>query len=1414
MSFAVVATVAAIGASVATGYLAVALAVTSVAASMAAQRRQKKEAKRAAEKAADAAKGFQVTQEASASPLPIVYGRAALGGIRVFANTYSSYVFAETPGAIVFNQNLGFTRGGKKHEYLIQQIALSVNPLHNVIMVEVNEEDSQDDKFSFGQRIVIHKKGGVPCPLMVANDSSRTNSKFSMCSFATGVFRLDRDDPQYQGIPSLKFFVEGAEVHDVVLTGETYSLSETRVYSNNPALCLLDYLTNPVYGRGLDLQFMDLESFYRAKLYCDEVVMTAPLDGKFWERRGNREVKRFELNIALDSDTEFRENISIILNSMNDASLLWVGNKYVLAMTYPKTSATINRFDIRQFTDGSEKSLFMLTGIDDTAPTSDTNNWQRVDIPIDDNDLQLEEPLALSWPSAQSRLNHVKVTYLNDAKSFKEDSVAWPDKLGRLDGPNKNRGAWISEGSYNYSDIVSFDSFEYQLQTGLNYTSMLTPAQDSNWARLNENSVYATFRREDNELLLEETEDTPFLSNYYSARNYAEQRVRLSRTQVSGKLKLRLQHWKLLPGDYVNITSELYGIQNQLVKLTKVSYNSAGFVECDFNTFDAAQLSWNAPDDEAVPTQISFQFQLEQATNLRFEVANSALNLSPLRLLWDAANDNRVNEYLIRAAQGTLTDVQNNLVTWFDVGRTTDTYYDLPSLYSNDFVFTVISTDGTRKAPRAGWPLLFIPAQYFEPSGVNTIQLSIFKSDGAITPATPTGGSYNFETNSASVPVNWGLSVPQGPYIYVSYAIARDTEISRIVNLTWSTPQLYLLRPVTVRAEPLDLFVSADLENNPVDYSNAIGSAKYLIDAQDFTALSGTTFSVANPVNCVANISNNNNEITNTAGVTSSAPGRVKGSFAVTNITANSGSFEVTATRSGISRSVIIYVRKLQSLVSVTDLTPPPKAPQPVLSAGFMRVSVSSPWPTYTEGRGNKLTRIYGYSVAYDDVSPRNFNNATLLGTLLEGTSLLQFPSEPLKKWHIWLQYVSKDNVEGPLSDPQGVVTDVEPGLLIDALTNKIGNDQLASAVRNVLELVTASETVNGSVSQRISQATESFSDDIGNLYSRIAFKVDVAGHVSGFGLASTGNSEGVTSAFGIRADQFFVAPPAVNSASAPTNNLFKGFVWVDTSVTPNVTKYWTGTAWSTSPQNYLLTVQTTPTVLNGMTVAPGVYIDELVVRNGSITNLKIANLAVDDQKVLNLSAEKLSVGDGTVGGNLKSVNFDAVNNTGWQIERTGLATFNEVVIRGPIFATQGTIGGSFIGATYVQSLNWVNLQSGWRLNNDGTGQIGGIAFLSDRLRSGNFVDNQSGFEITSGGGIKAFANNGGVRFNTTATGSESVLKVGESLDLKANGDAIFKGTLDVSSALTGARMEIKNNVIKVFDAAGVLRVQIGDLTA
>jgi hypothetical protein len=154
--------------------------------------------------------------------------------------------------------------------------------------------------------------------------------------------------------------------------------------------------------------------------------------------------------------------------------------------------------------------------------------------------------------------------------------------------------------------------------------------------------------------------------------------------------------------------------------------------------------------------------------------------------------------------------------------------------------------------------------------------------------------------------------------------------------------------------------------------------------------------------------------------------------------------------------------------------------------------------------------------------------------------------------------------------------------------------------------------------------------------------KTNAAGHVAGFGLSSTSNTSGVgTSVFGVTADRFFIAPSATASATAPTVDLYNGFTWVDTSVFPNVTRYWNGASWVTTPLAFPFIVQTTPITGTGTELNPqipaGVYIDAAFIRNATITTAKIADLAVDNAKIgalavdngkiANLNANKITAG-------------------------------------------------------------------------------------------------------------------------------------------------------------------------------------------
>lgn len=174
--------------------------------------------------------------------------------------------------------------------------------------------------------------------------------------------------------------------------------------------------------------------------------------------------------------------------------------------------------------------------------------------------------------------------------------------------------------------------------------------------------------------------------------------------------------------------------------------------------------------------------------------------------------------------------------------------------------------------------------------------------------------------------------------------------------------------------------------------------------------------------------------------------------------------------------------------------------------------------------------------------------------------------------------------------------------------------------------------------------------------------------------------------------------------------------------------------------------VQAVPTNINGQPVPAGVYVDAAYILNATVQNAQIADLAVDDQKIASLSVGKLTAGSISAGEYIQSSNYVA-GTQGFKLDANGNAEFQNAIVRGTVYATDGTFSGDLDAAT------------------------------------GTFAGELS-----------------------AATGTFSG-------DLSAAGGT-FSGTLDVKSADSGARMEIKNNVIKVFDASGVLRVQIGDLSA
>jgi hypothetical protein len=310
----------------------------------------------------------------------------------------------------VFTSGLTSSLSGSKNEYLFVQQAITYGGINRVVDITVDDKNWDDDTLKFGQRIVVDLQGGTASNLATANGLPSTNL-FTNTAYATMCFRLNREEYNYNGSPNVSFFVEGMRIRDIIYDPilEEYSVTATKTYSNNPALVLLDYLTNPVYGKGLSLEFIDLQSFYVAKILASTTILQdLARDGRVNGRRPdvenedgsittqpsipNYSIPLYECNTVLDTERPFRENIEIILESMEEAELVWSGGTYKLVMNSPRTQEDIEE---------------LVTSI------------------ITEDDI-VRGSMELEFPDSSARYNQCVARFMNEFENFVDDTVTWP----------------------------------------------------------------------------------------------------------------------------------------------------------------------------------------------------------------------------------------------------------------------------------------------------------------------------------------------------------------------------------------------------------------------------------------------------------------------------------------------------------------------------------------------------------------------------------------------------------------------------------------------------------------------------------------------------------------------------------------------------------------------------------------------------------------------------------------------------------------------------------------------------------------------------------------------------------------------------------------------------------------------------
>ena len=351
----------------------------------------------------DFEKGILVNKQSNDSNIPVIYGERLTGGTRVFmetSGTDNTYLYM----AIVMSEG---EINDIEEIKIDEKVVTWASALSDGTEVEVGSGDSNFYKDSASLiRVEPHygTDGQSASSLLSTLSSWGSNHKLSGLCYLALRFKWNQD--AFTGIPKVQAKIQGKKV----VAYNSSLQAQSSAYSTNPAWCLLDYLTNERYGKGLAVSEIDLQSFYDASQVC--VTQVTPYSG-------GSDINIFDCNTALDTSKSIIDNVREFLKGCRGYLPYNAGKYNLIIETTGSASITLTEDNI-------------IGGY------------------------------SLSTPTKNDRYNRVIVGFVDPARNFQVNEVQWPpiDDSGL---PSADRhatmktadGGFLLEGRFNFTTLTS-----------------------------------------------------------------------------------------------------------------------------------------------------------------------------------------------------------------------------------------------------------------------------------------------------------------------------------------------------------------------------------------------------------------------------------------------------------------------------------------------------------------------------------------------------------------------------------------------------------------------------------------------------------------------------------------------------------------------------------------------------------------------------------------------------------------------------------------------------------------------------------------------------------------------------------------------------------------------------------------------
>ena len=265
-------------------------------------------------------------QQGSTNPLPVIYGKRRVGGTPIFYhvsgadNEFLHVVYAIAEGEIQGVSNVYLNNDTVDTTPDLYDTSLTdviINEGEGGVITSFGTENIQKPKYEGLVKYEIYN--GTTTQTADQDLISETNGTWTASDRLLGVayaivrFKFEPEVFGNTGIPQVNFDVIGKKTRTTTSGGTDY-----KVFSDNPADCIEDYLTNTIYGRSIPSSQIDTTSFTTARNICDTEVTV-----------GGKTQKKYTCNGILNTNNKALDNIEKLLTSCR-GSIIFSGGKYKL----------------------------------------------------------------------------------------------------------------------------------------------------------------------------------------------------------------------------------------------------------------------------------------------------------------------------------------------------------------------------------------------------------------------------------------------------------------------------------------------------------------------------------------------------------------------------------------------------------------------------------------------------------------------------------------------------------------------------------------------------------------------------------------------------------------------------------------------------------------------------------------------------------------------------------------------------------------------------------------------------------------------------------------------------------------------------------------------------------------------------